>query len=314
MSMNGSPGFSGRTLGIALAALAAVFASSAGVLLRHIESADAWTVLFYRSLGFTLTLLVFVVVRLRGATPARFRGIDSTDLWVAVGQGAAFLAFVQPMMQTPIATVVAVLSLAPMAVGLLGWFALGERPSALAWLAMLTAFAGVSIVVWDGFAAGGGHGVVLALLACFGYAGAVVGLRAGRRRDMTPAVCLSGVVACAVSFFMADGLAITHKDLTISILLGTLQIGAQFILLTIATRFSTAADIALVMILEVILAPLWGWVFVGEAVPLMVLYGGGVIVAALVMNAVAPAIGAGKPETRQTRFSSQRYCSIGDRP
>jgi hypothetical protein len=32
--------------------------------------------------------------------------------------------------------------------------------------------------------------------------------------------------------------------------IGTLQIGAQFILLTIATRFSTAADIALVMILE----------------------------------------------------------------
>jgi len=286
--MKESRWFSGRAIGIALTALAAGFASSAGVLLRHIESADAWTVLFYRSLGFTLTVLVFVFVSQRGATLARFKELDSTDLLVAVSQGGAFLAFVQAMMQTHVATVVAVLSLAPMAVGLLGWFALGERPSALAWLAMLTAFAGVSMVVWDGIAVGAGQGLVLALLACFGYAVAIVGLRAGRRRDMSPAVCLSGVVASAVSLFMVDRLAITATDLTISILLGTFQIGAEFILLTIATRFATAADIALVMILEVILAPLWVWIFVGEAVPLLVLYGGGVIVAALVMNAAAP--------------------------
>lgn len=288
----------GRGTGIALAALAALFASTAGVLLRHIESADAWTILFYRSLGFTLTVLVFVLVRHRGATRARFADIGAAGLFVAVSLGGAFLAFVLALIATNVATVVAVLSVAPMAAGLLGWLALGERPSALAWAAMLTAFAGVTLVVRDGIAAGAGAGLAFAVLACLGYAGAIVGLRAGHRRDMTPAVCLSGVVACVVSLFMVGGLAVTPVDLTISILLGTVQIGAQYILLTVATRFATAADVALVMILEVILAPLWVWIVVGETVPVMVLYGGLVIVAALVMNAAAPET-AGKGETLQ---------------
>lgn len=295
----GHPWFSGRAAGIALAALAALFASSAGVLLRHVESADGWTVLFYRSLGFTLTVLVFIFVRHRGATPARFKEIGPAGLFVAVSLGGAFLAFVLAMIQTNVATVVAVLAVAPMIAGLLGWMTLGERPSLLTWLAMLTAFAGVSIVVWDGIAAGAGQGLFLAALACLGYAGAVVGLRAGHRRDMTPAICLSGVVACAASLLMVDGLAVTATDLVISILLGTVQIGAQYILLTIATRFASAADIALVMILEVVLAPLWVWIVVGEAVPLMVLYGGPVIIAALVMNAAAPEPGARDRKTLQ---------------
>ena len=292
--------FSGRTIGIALAALAAVFASSAGVLLRHIQDADAWTVLFYRSLGFTLTVLVFVFVCHRGATLARFKEIGPAGLVVAFSLGGAFLVFVLALVQTNVATVVAVLSVAPMAAGLLGWIALGERPSLPAWLAMFTAFAGVSVVLWDGIAAGSSRGVALAVLACLGYAGAIVGLRAGRRRDMTPAVCLSGVVACVVSLFMVDGLAIGGPDLILSLLLGTVQIGAQYILLTIAARFTTAADIALVMILEVILAPLWVWALVGEAVPQMVVYGGLAIVAALVLNAWAPETNDDRPETVHT--------------
>ncbi len=148
-------------------------------------------------------------------------------------------------------------------------------------------------------AAGAGQGLVYSVLACIGYAGAMVGLRAGHERDMTPAVCLSGVVACAVSSAMIGGLAITAGDLTISLLLGTVQIGAQYILLTIATRFATAADITLTMILEEILAPLWVWVLVGEAVPPMVLYGGLVIIAALVMSAVGPEAGVARREPLQ---------------
>lgn len=293
------PWLSGRAIGIALAALAALFASSAGVLLRHIESADTWTILFYRSLGFTLTVLTFIFVCHGRAIGARFKAIGSAGLFVAFSLGGAFLVFVLALIETNVATVVAVLSVAPMAAGLLAWIVLGERPSIPAWLAMFTAFGGVSVVVWDGIAAGSGDGVVLAVLACLGYAGAIVGLRAGRRRDMTPAICLSGAVACAVSSLMVNGLAISASDLTISILLGTVQIGAQYILLTIAARFTTAADIALVMIIEVILAPLWVWALVGEAVPRMVVYGGLVIIAALVMNAAAPETGAGNSETLQ---------------
>lgn len=276
-----------QALGLGLAALAALFASSAGVLLRHVETADAWTVLVYRSLGFVATVLVFIAVHHGRHTIRRFGQIGRPGLFVAVSLGGAFIAFVLALTLAHVATVVAVLGVSPMVAALIAWAVIGERPSNLAWLAMAAAFAGVSVVVWDGLRADSVFGMMCAVLACLGYAGAVVGLRAGSHADMSPAICLSGVVAGIVSLAVVDTLSASPNDMVIGLLLGSVQIGAQYILLTVATRFASAADVALVMILEIILAPVWVWLFVGEAAPVAVLYGGAVIVAALVLNGVA---------------------------
>ena len=47
-------------LGLAGVLLAALAASSAGILLRQIETADGWLILFYRSLAFVAVLLVYI--------------------------------------------------------------------------------------------------------------------------------------------------------------------------------------------------------------------------------------------------------------
>lgn len=246
-----------RALGLGLAALAALFASSAGVLIRQVESADAWTILVYRSLGFVLVVLAAIALRHGRQAVGSFRRIGRAGLWVAASLGGSFIVFVLALVETNVASVAAVLGVAPMAAALIGWLAIGERPSPLAWLAMAAAFGGVSVVVWNGLDAGSSQGLLLAGLACLGYASAMVALRAGRAADMTPAICLSGFVAGTVSLVAADQLAAPPADILIGLALGTLQIGAQYLLLTVAARLAPAADIALVMILEVLLAPLW---------------------------------------------------------
>ena len=273
--------------GLALAALAALFASSAGVLLRQVENADAWSVLVYRALGFVAAVLLFIVLRHGKGSAASFLRIGRPGVVVALSLGGAFIAFVLALLHTNVATVVAVLGVSPMAAALVSWATLGERPSPLGWLAMAVAFLGVSVVVWGGLQAGALAGLVLAVAACLGYAVAIVGLRAGKARDMSPAICLSGAVAGLVSILLVENLATSRDVLVIGLLLGTVQIGAQYILLTIATRFAPASDVALVMILEVVLAPFWVWVFVGESVPALAFAGGAVIVGALVLNASA---------------------------
>ena len=276
-----------RSLGIALAGLAAIFASSAGILVRQVETADAWTLLAYRSFGFVVAVLLFISLRHGKATVSRFARIGLPGHFVALSLGGAFIAFLLALMETNVATVMGVLGVSPMVAALLGWAFVGERPSPLAWLAMVVAFLGVAVIAWGGLQSGSAFGLVLAALACLGYAAAIVGLRAGNAVDMSPAICLSGVLAGAVSVAVADSLIAPSTVVVVGLLLGSVQIGAQYILLTIATRFAPASDIALVMILEVVLAPLWVWAFVGEAVPLPALLGGGIIIAALAGNAFA---------------------------
>ncbi|MEM7225446.1 MAG: DMT family transporter [Pseudomonadota bacterium] len=278
---------SDRSIGLVLAALAALFASSAGVLVRQVEGADAWSVLVYRALGFVAAVLLFILIRHGKNTAASFVRIGRPGLVVAVSLGSAFVAFVLALIQTNVATVVAVLGVSPMVAALVSWAALGERPPLLGWLAMAIAFLGVAVVVWGGLQAGSLAGLALAIFACLGYAVAIVGLRAGKAIDMSPAICLSGIVAGLVSLLLVDGMITSRDVVVVGLLLGTVQIGAQYILLTIATRFAPASDVALVMILEVVLAPLWVWIFVGESVPALALAGGGIIIGALVLNALA---------------------------
>lgn len=277
-----------RRLGLLYALLAALCASSAGLLLRHVESADGWTILFYRSISFALVVLLFAAVRQGRRLPQAFRAIGRPGVIVAVALGGAFIAFVFAMLHTTVANAVAVLSVAPMVAGLFGWLILHERPHPLSWAAMALAAAGVALTVADGLALGGGLGLLFAAAACLGYAGAIVALRAGRDRDMTPAVVLSGVVSFGVCLIAADTFTIGPVDLVLALLLGSIQIGLQYILITLAARRTSASDIALTMILEVTLAPLWVWIFVGEAVAALTLAGGGAVLAALALNALAP--------------------------
>jgi len=277
-----------RRIGLFYAVLAALCASSAGLMLRHVESADGWTILFYRSISFVLVVLLFTAARHGRRLPHAFRAIGRPGLIVAVSLGGAFIAFVFAMLHTTVANAVAILSVAPMVAGLMGWLILGERPHPLSWAAMALAAAGVGLTVADGLALGGGLGLFLAVLACIGYAGAVVALRAGRDRDMTPAVVLAGAVSFVVCFAAAETLVIGRADLILALVLGSVQIGAQYILITLAARRTSASDIALTMILEVTLAPLWVWIFVGETVAALTLAGGGAVLVALALNAVAP--------------------------
>ncbi len=298
-----APGARFRLLGIGLAVLAAVFASSAGLLLRFAEGADPWVLLVFRSLGYVTAVGLFILLRQGRRFFTAFGHIGGAGLVVAVSLGLAFIAFVLALMQANVATVVAVLSLSPLLAGLIGWAFLGERPSLLSWGAMTITIIGVSLVVLADLGAEAApgrrpvQGLLLAVLACAGYTIAVVGLRSGRARDMSPAVCLSGVVAGIISLSFVlfwgtggiDALAsASAHEVLIGILLGTVQLGAQYILLTIATRYASAADVALAMILEVVLAPLWVWLFVGEAMTALALGGGGLIVAALIVNGLAP--------------------------
>lgn len=273
-------------LGLGGVLLAALAASSAGILLRQIEAADGWQILFYRSLGFVAVLLTYIVAQRRGATLRAFLAIGWPGIVVALALGGAFIAFIFSMLLTTVAQAVFILSAAPFFAALLGRAALGERVAPLTWVSMAGALAGIAVMTGQDLVGGSTTGGALAgslaaLAACLGYAAAIVALRAGRQVDMMPATCLAGVFAGAVCFFLADGFAISGRDLAFALLLGSAQIGLQYLLITLSARHVPAAQIALVMLVEVVLAPLWVWLGVGEAPAPATLLGGAVVLAAV---------------------------------
>ena len=268
--------------GLSLMFTATLFTSIAGVVLRLVEDADGWQVLFYRSGALVLTLLPFIVWRYGTQAGAAFRAVGRSGLMVAVCLAGAFSLFIFALLETTVANVVFTVGLSPFFAAIFAWVVLRETlaPSTLA--AMAASLAGIALMVGDGLARGTLLGNALALGACLCYAAALVAMRKGQAVDMIPAVCLAGLLAAVVAAAMAPaGLAVSGRDLGLAATLGVVQLGFQYILLTVAIRHVPAAEVALIGRASLVLAPIWVWLGVGEVPSALTLAGGAVIFLAI---------------------------------
>lgn len=80
---------------------------------------------------------------------------------------------------------------------------------------------------------------------------------------------------------MARDLVVNDHDLALGLVMGVIQFGLGFTLFTLGSRFVPAAELTLVALTEVVLAPVWVWLGVGERASAMTLIGGSIIIAAI---------------------------------
>ena len=92
-------------LGVGLIVLGGVCLSSGGILIRYVQDADAWTILFYRSTAFSGMLFGVVVLRHRLKTPRAFVAIGANGIILALALGGGFICYVFAMLLTSVASV-----------------------------------------------------------------------------------------------------------------------------------------------------------------------------------------------------------------
>ena len=264
-------------LGAALVIVGGLFLSTSGILLRNIEAANGWQILFYRGFAFSTTLLLLLLLRYRSGIGAAFRAIGRPGLWAAVVLGLGSICYVYAILWTTVANAVFIIGSAPLATALVGWLVLGERTSRFGIAAMLVSLGGIGLMFADGLL----EGRWLGNLAAFGVVASFVVflmiIRGRRGVDMLPATCLSGVVMGGVAALFVDSFLLSERDLAIAIIMGCLQFGVGFWCFTVASRYILASEVALFALSESILAPIWVWIGVGEQPSLLTLAGSSVV-------------------------------------
>lgn len=268
---------------------AAIVWSTGGLIVRHVE-ADAWTIVFWRGLFASLTLLLYLGVRDGRNMLALFRSLGWGGLGVAVCFGTASLSFVIALQHTSVAIILFVQSAAPLVAGVLAWLWLGERMTWVKVSAMLMALVGVGIAVSDqGDASGDFIGIALSLVIMICFALATVLVRRFSHVRMTPATCLSAFWLVAVGGTLGSPASVDGTELMLLFLFGACQLGIGFILFTTGARLIPAGEAILLSLLESILAPIWVWVWptLHEYPGDYALIGGALVIAAVVWNTVA---------------------------
>ena len=273
--------------GVVYAVLAGVCLSGAGLVVRQIEAADAWQVLFYRSLSFFFTVVVFIAVRNRGTVIPSFRALRPVDYLASVALAAGFIFYVLSLFNTLVANTVLMLSTGPFMTAVLGLLVLRERVHKRTWAAMAVAIAGVLVMVSGSLGVDDIKGYVYAFLAVLSFSVMVVVLRAAGQRDVIAATALAGLLAALFCVPFVQSYSISGWDILLSCFMGSAQIGLGFILITLASRSVPAAQVPLLALSETALAPIWVWWFVNEVPHALTLLGGCIILLAVIYQGMA---------------------------
>jgi drug/metabolite transporter (DMT)-like permease len=266
-----------------LAILGAAFCTSlSGILIRLVENADGWQILFWRSATCAVTLSLYLMWRHGARSGDVFLRIGRPGLGVAVTLTGAFTSFIFAMLNTTVANVAFTIGLAPVFAALFAWMFLGETIGGRTFVFIALSLAGVTLMFGDGALSGDMTGNLLAFMTCLFFSATIVLLRGGRRVDMIPAVVLACLVSAVLAAAAAPaGLAVSGRDLILLTLMGAAQLGLQYILFTYGIRFLPAAQAALISRSSVVLAPAWVWLGVGEVPGLLTLAGGAFVLAAV---------------------------------
>jgi drug/metabolite transporter (DMT)-like permease len=252
------------TLGVSLVIFGGIFLSLSGILLRNLESASGWQILFYRGIAFSFMLFLILLLKYRKGTVTAFKAIGKPGLWAALALGLGSVCYVFAILLTTVANAVFIIGAAPLATAFTGWLILGEKTSKFGITAMLISLVGIGLMFADGLIEGRWLGNVAALVVVVSFVIFLLVLRSCQKVDMLPATCLGGLVMAAVGGLFADDLVISNHDLVIALLMGTLQFGIGFFCFTVATRYILASEVALFALTESILGPIWVWIGVGE--------------------------------------------------
>ncbi len=273
--------------GIVLVMAAGGFWSLGGLLFRLVEEATVWQILLVRSVALSLTLFCVMAARHRGAVFREFRKAGWPAVIGGCGLGGAFTGFLFSLAHTTVANAVFILSAAPFAAAPLAWLVLGERVRGATWAAMAVAVVGVGVMVAGGVRAGLVFGNLMALMATIGFAVFAVSLRYGRHVDMLPTACVAGVITAVLAGAVAGSYTYTAGDLALAAAMGVVQVGVGMILFTKGSRHVPAAELTLLSLTEVVLAPIWVWLAMGEAPGVPTLVGGAIVFAAIIGRAIS---------------------------
>jgi len=269
-------------LGVVYAIGAATVFSTAGVIVRHI-GLPAWDVSFWRSTLLVATMLPLLFWQRRGVL-IDVRNAGPSLLLSGLLLAGGFVAFILALGLAPVANVLLMFGATPFVTALLARLLLGEPLPGHTILAMAAAALGLAISVAGSLHAGALAGMAVAFIVVLCMSGNSVVVR--RRRDvgMAPAIWLAGVISALAALPFAEPANVTWSQVPWLIALSPGQLAGGLLLYMASLKRIPAARAALLGLLELVLGPVWVWLFDGEKPDDLTLLGGVIVIGAAAAN------------------------------
>ena len=264
--------------------LGAISLSFGGLIVKSFEGANLWQILFWRSVFFSITVLVFLLITYKKKLFNSFYLSGFPGFIAGVILSLGFCGYVIAMYSTTVANTNSIISLQILFLAIFGYFFLKEKISSITLFSIILAIIGVLIMVGNSLSPGELTGNLAAFTMPITFAVLIIVVRKYPSIDMVPAQFVAGICCCFIGYFLSNKIMISYHDIFLGFLAGFFQIGFGFIFITIGARTTPSAMVGVIMLSESVLGPLWAFLFASERPSIFSLIGGAIILFAVLIQ------------------------------
>lgn len=275
-----------RQKGLLMTAAGVLLLSPDALVLRWV-SAESLHVLAWRALMMAAGLGILLALRYRAALPRMLMRCGWTGAGCALCYAASTMCYVTAMNLAGAASTLLIYSVSPLIAGLLAWVWLGERLSRRDLAAILVCVVGIVLIVSDDAPGASLAGNLLALAAAALFAANLALARSRPLIDMSPALLPGALLASLAAFVLGGMPQLDGGERVALAAMALVVLPMGFVLVQLGPQRIGAAEVGLLLLLEVVLGPLWVWWVLGETPGVRVLLGGLVVLLALIGHTLA---------------------------
>ena len=264
--------------------LCAVLWSTSGLFFKLVN----WHPVVISGLRSLIAALFMFGVRLF-LTPRGGPKSKKYPLWAgAFCYAFTMLSFVIANKNTTAANAIILQYSAPVWAAILGWLLIKEKPHWEHWAALVCVFGGLFLFFKDGIGSGAFFGDSIALLSGVLFGAHTVYLRMQKEGSPADSMLLAHVInfTYAIPFIILYPPVFTPVSAFSIIFMGTIQLGCASLLYSYGIKRVSAVQAMLTATIEPLLNPIWVLLVIGEMPSVSALFGGGIILAAVVISSV----------------------------
>ena len=274
---------SNQQKGSLLAFVGVMFITPDSLFIR-LSSIDTWELLFYRGAIPSVVILIALILFYKSNLIKVTLAMGLAGLFYALTFSITNITFIVSIQNTNVANTLVMIATAPMLSAILAAVFLKENPDRNTWIAILITFLAVVYIFFDSFKLGNFFGDIFGLITALGLAVGANIIRSVKDKDLVPAAVIGKFLVAIFALFFVDNLILQGRDNIIVPLMCIMCVGIPFVLVTIAPRFITAAEVNLFFLLETIIGPLWVWLIIKEQPSEETIYGGILIIITIAVH------------------------------
>ena len=274
---------SNQQKGSILAFIGVMFITPDSLLIR-LSNIETWGMLFYRGVIPFICVLFGLLLFYKKNFIRALKRVGYPGFFYSISFAVCNITFIISIQNTNVANTLIMIALAPMLSAILGSIFLKEIPDRKTFIAILITFGACVYIFYDSLNLGNFLGDFFGLVTALGLACNATIARYAKDRDLVPSAVLGKLFVAIFAFFLVKNFELIGNDIIFVPLMCIMCVAIPFVLVTIAPRFITGAEVNLFFLLETILGPVWVWIVIKEQPSIETILGGSIIIMTIAVH------------------------------